>query len=179
MHSNQRERFERLLDAETYACAWGYARRLTAQDGGCRQDAEDLLQEALAQAWRGLAGLREEPRFKPWLLAIIRRRYLTRRKRAKPVQPLDGNSALAMPEDNPELCELLDALACLPAAPRELLSLFYLHGLSIAEVALVAGASAAVVNMRLARAREKLRQTFAQQRGKSDRRAEVAERGAQ
>jgi RNA polymerase sigma-70 factor (ECF subfamily) len=160
VHSNQRERFEQLLDSECYACAWGYARRLSEQGGGTRHDAEDLLQEALAHAWRGLPGLRDAGRFKPWLFAIIRRRYLTRRSRQRPLQALDELPALPGPEADPLQRELLEALARLPEAPRELLSLFYLHGLSMQETAEVLGLAPGAVHMRLARARERLRHEF-------------------
>jgi RNA polymerase sigma-70 factor (ECF subfamily) len=156
MTEDPQERFERLVTGEAYACAWGYARRLTELDGGARQDAEDLLQEALAQAWRGLAGLRDEPRFKAWLLAIVRRRHLTRRRRRRP-EPLEAAPPWPAPAVDPQVQAMLEALARLPEGPRELLSLFYLHGLTMSETARVLGIAPRVVHMRLARARAALR----------------------
>jgi RNA polymerase sigma-70 factor (ECF subfamily) len=161
MTEDPQRRFERLLQGEAYACAWGYARRLTEFAGGARQDAEDLLQEALVQAWRGLAGLRDEARFKAWLLAIVRRRHLTRRQTRRPAQPLDETLPLPAPTVDPQVRDILEALSRLPQGPRELLSLFYLHGLTMSETAQVLGIAPRSVHMRLARAREALRRETA------------------
>jgi RNA polymerase sigma-70 factor (ECF subfamily) len=153
-----RERFERLVSREVYACAWGYARRLAESRGAGRQDAEDLLQEALVRAWRGLSGLRDEAKFKGWLLAIIRRLHLTQRRLAAPAtQPLDSLRTLAAPSLQPEQRATLEALQRLPPGPSELLSLFYLHGLTMQETAQVLGLAPGGIHMRLARARAQLR----------------------
>lgn len=160
MQADQNERFERLLASEVYACAWGYARRLTLQAGGGRQDAEDLLQDALGLAWRALPGLRDELRFKAWLLAIIRRRHLSTRKSKRIEQPLDDLAPLPAPDADPQARDLLEALGRMPQGPRELLSLFYLHGLSMQETAQVLGLRPGAIHMRLARAREDLRRAL-------------------
>jgi RNA polymerase sigma factor (sigma-70 family) len=164
MSEDPRMRFERLLEGTVYACAWGYARRLCEQAGGTRHDAEDLLQEALGYAWRGLPALRDEGSFKPWLLAIVRRRFLARRMRlAREREALaTALPTTSIPSDaDPAMAEVLEALTRLPEGPRELLSLFYLHGLSMSETAQVLELAPRAVHMRLARARKLLRATLA------------------
>jgi RNA polymerase sigma-70 factor (ECF subfamily) len=47
---------------------------------GRREDAEDVAQEAFVLAWRKLAGFRGDATFRTWLLAIVWRRALDRRR---------------------------------------------------------------------------------------------------
>jgi RNA polymerase sigma-70 factor, ECF subfamily len=151
-------RFERLYDGTAHARAWGYARRLVLEDGGSAADAEDLLQEALALAWRALPSLRDEGAFVGWLLAIVRRRYLTRRPRLRRERgQLVDVPELPAGEGDPRAQAALEALHRLPAGPRELLSLFYLHGLTAEETARALGLAPRAVRMRLLRARRLLR----------------------
>lgn len=159
----RRERFEQLLTDEAYSLAWRYSCRLcTAGAVVLREDAEDLLQESLAHAYRHLHQLREPASFKGWLLSIIRTQLINRRRAAR-------GSWLSV-EDLPELAdgaatsagdplagEMLAALTQLPVAQRELLSLFYIEGLSLKETGQVLRIAPRVVRQRLLRAREALR----------------------
>ena len=45
-----------------------------------RQDAEDVAQEAFVLAWRKLSGFRGEASFRTWLLAIVWRKAIDRRR---------------------------------------------------------------------------------------------------
>jgi len=47
---------------------------------GRREDAEDAAQEAFVQAWRNLEGFRGEAAFRTWLLTIVWRKALDRRR---------------------------------------------------------------------------------------------------
>jgi len=47
---------------------------------GRREDAEDAAQEAFIQAWRNLPGFRGDAAFRTWLLTIVWRKALDRRK---------------------------------------------------------------------------------------------------
>lgn len=167
-----RTQFEAALSEEVYSAAWRYAWRLAAAGrGGCRQDAEDLLQEALTQAWRQFGQLRERGQFKAWLLSILRTRFLNRLRTARRRPLVDGEppTELAGPDGpvDPQQLEAQAALAQLPAGERELLSLFYLEGLSLEETGLAAGLSAKVVRQRLYRARQSLRRVWEQMAGRN------------
>lgn len=158
-----RERFEELLTDQAYQAAWRHAYRLaTGTSGGTREDAEDLLQEALAQAYRSLPQLRDPSRFTAWLVSIVRTRFLDWRRRclASGVNlELDAErcaeEATAIADPLGELVQ--EALLLLPAAQREIISLFYLDGLSLIETGQVLRIAPRAIRQRLHRARQALR----------------------
>lgn len=164
-----RTQFEAALSDEVYSSAWRYAWRLAAAGrGGCHQDAEDLLQEALTQAWRQFGQLRDAGQFKAWLLAIVRTRYLNRLRTARRRPQADGElpadlASPQQPEASDQELAARAALAMLPAAERELLELFYLEQLSLEETGLALGVSARVVRQRLYRARQSMRRILERQ----------------
>lgn len=157
----QRTQFEAALTDEVYGAAWRYAWRLAASGrGGCREEAEDLLQEALTHAWRQFGQLRDTLQFKAWLLSIVRTRYLNRLRTARRRPQVAGEPAAdlaAQEPPGPEVQAAHAALQLLPAAERELLQLFYLEGLSLAETGVATGLDARVVRQRLYRARQSMR----------------------
>jgi RNA polymerase sigma-70 factor (ECF subfamily) len=154
----EQEQFDRALTQQAYARAWQYACRLCAT----REDSEDLLQDALVRAYRGFGRLRHPERFSAWLISIVRNCYLSRRAsdqrtdKASYWQWQVQAAALTNPLSEP----LAAALAQLPAAQREILSLFYLDGLTLDETGWVLGLSPQVVGQRLYRARKALRRVL-------------------
>jgi RNA polymerase sigma-70 factor (ECF subfamily) len=155
----QQARFERLLSPAVYEAAWRYASRLSAN----REDAEDLLQEALTRAFRKLHTLRDEAKFRSWLLCIMRHQFIRRRRRPS-LATCQYELPVAAAGDNPapgtEL--MVAALNQLPREQAEVLVLFYLEGFTIRETARVLGISPAAARQRLYRARGALRGRFQQ-----------------
>jgi RNA polymerase sigma-70 factor (ECF subfamily) len=157
---DRRAQFEALLDETAYEAAWRFAYRLAS----AREDAEDLLQEALAHAYCRLDQLRDPGRFRAWLFSILRSKYLRRLEQGRRlrVTPLAGTfndegpaaTGLGGVEASPELQA---ALAALPAAWREVLLLHYLDGLSLAEVGQALAIGPRAAKQRLYRARNALR----------------------
>ena len=152
---SEQEQFEQLLTPGVHRRAWRYACRLKST----REDAEDLLQDALVRAYRGLHRLRHTERFGAWLISIIRNCHLSRRHRHHQqnsdsywLQLVKSSSV-----ENPLSESIAEALTKLPAAQREILSLFYLDGLSLEETGWVLGVAPQVVGQRLYRARRALR----------------------
>ena len=139
---------------------WRYLRRLIGDD----QDAADTLQEAWLRILRGLPGLRDPARLRPWLFGIARRALMDRLRRgyADPIVDASAAAELAAPEPNPELAEdldtLQDELASMPLVEREVLVLFYLQELPLGQVAEVLGVPVGTVKSRLFRARNLLRE---------------------
>lgn len=154
------ERFTRLISEPVYQSAWRYALRLCAN----REDAEDLLQESLAHAYAKLDQLKSEDTIRGWLLSIIRSKFLRHRQRARARQGQADMElqeyALAGPTDwaADPLSELMSvALDRLPESQREILILFYIEGLNIAETGQVLAIAPQAVKQRLFRARAALR----------------------
>jgi RNA polymerase sigma-70 factor (ECF subfamily) len=171
------------------AALQGVARRLTRNDA----DAEDLVAETVARAWRALDTLEREPAFRAWIFRILHNTYVSelRRAGARPrTEPLaeadadgDEQAAFSLFEQmhqpfllwfgNPEQ-EFLDkllredlerALASLPEHHRVVVILSDLEELSYAEIAQVLAVPVGTVRSRLARARGTLQKLLWQQAG--------------
>jgi RNA polymerase sigma factor (sigma-70 family) len=130
-----------------------HARRLT----DTAEAAQDVTQEAWVAVARGLGGLRDDRAFLPWALAIVTRaaaRDLKGRVRERAALAEHARD-LAQPDTPPP--DLRAAIARLPPAQRVTLALFYLDGLSVAEVATALSIPPGTVKTRLMHARNTLR----------------------
>lgn len=143
-----------------------YARRVT----GDPDRAAELAQEIWLRAIRGIGRLRDGRRLRGWLFGIAHRSFMDMLRRHYGAPPMvdlrdDAIEAVAAEEDG-ALHEDLDALehhlARLPPVEREVLTLFYLDELSIAELAEALAIPPGTVKSRLFRAKRLLRQNFEQ-----------------
>ena len=139
--------------------------RLCAQLTDNSDDAEDLAQETLLEAWRHLHTLREPTAYIAWLNGIARNVCLRwhRRQRQAPVQ-LDPDWSetdafdLEFQLERDELAALLDrALALLPPQTRAVLIQKYIEESPQIEIAARLGISEGAVAMRLQRGKLALR----------------------
>ena len=150
----RQKRFEAALDTQSYEAAWRYARRLMDR----REDAEDLLQTALVQAFRRHDQLRDPDRFKGWLLSIVRTQFLSwRRSQLSRPRVQDVLPVTCATEPDPLAEQLAEVMVQLPEPQREILSLFYLDGLNLEETGQVLDVEPQAVRQRLYRARQALR----------------------
>jgi RNA polymerase sigma-70 factor (ECF subfamily) len=137
---------------------WHYIRRMTGQNA----EAPDILQDVWLRAIRGLPRLRDGSRLRGWLFGIARRALMDRlrRKYATPqAEPLEDDVPFVPdPVDRESDAVALDAaLDAMPLAEREVLTLFYLRDLSLAELAETLSVPVGTVKSRLFRARQMLR----------------------
>jgi RNA polymerase sigma-70 factor (ECF subfamily) len=154
----------------------GVARRLTRNDA----DAEDLVAETVARAWKALASLESNAAFRAWIFRILHNTFISERRRAgaRPqCESMDSDdldeadSAFSIFEQmhqpfllwfsNPEQ-EFLDrllredlerALATLPEHHRVVVILADLEEFNYREIAATLGIPVGTVRSRLARAR--------------------------
>jgi len=155
--------FEYVLTPAIMDVAWRYCCRLCKT----REDAEDLLQESLAHGLARFGQLRDLSRFKSWLMSIVRTQFLMQRRRNTAEKftiydrEQDIGCSLADLAASAEADPLADIVAVsmsrLAAEQREILSLFYLDGLSLEESGRVLGISTGAVRSRLYRARGAMR----------------------
>jgi RNA polymerase sigma-70 factor (ECF subfamily) len=147
------------LVARWHLPLWKYARRLT----GSEEAADDAVQDVWLRILRGLPGLREPARLRPWIFGIARRVLMDRLRAQYAALPLadvdvaglaEQDDSGATPEDIDQLHEALEAL---PLLEREVLVLFYLDELSLAELADVLAIPLGTAKSRLFRARRILR----------------------
>lgn len=136
---------------------------------GSRADAEDVAQETLLRAWRGIPGFRGRSTFSTWLYRIAvneANRSLARRTR-RPATPIDEPGlqvAAASSEEPPIRAErselrnaLRRALGELPYDQRAAIVLRDVEGLSTARAADIVGIGEAAFKSRLHQARLKIR----------------------
>jgi RNA polymerase sigma-70 factor (ECF subfamily) len=131
--------------------------------------ADDVLQNALLSIHRGRATYRAERPFGPWMRAIVRNsiidHFRERKRRGDRESDFEladwpDESPRATAESEPLAPELRDALAALPEAQREAVTLIQVEGLSVAEAALRAGVSAGALKVRAHRGYRALRKTL-------------------
>lgn len=157
-------RFITLVDDNLFNQLWRQAVRLTR----CREDAEDLLQETLAAAFQKLHQLRNQDKLRPWLMAILRRRFFNHvREVRRRLRGLEEMQLIPVAEEKDADSEMATvALGLLPPDQHWLLTMYYIEELSTAEISTVLGIATANVRQRLHRARmaleEKLRIVMAE-----------------
>lgn len=121
-------------------------------------EAEDAVQEALLRAWESITSIRDPRRFKAWLAGILYRVCQNRRRRFFH----EGRSIAFLPRSLPDpsdvAAEVVQEALALPTEYRDVLVLFYLEGMIIAELAETIGITEANVKVRLHRARRLLRE---------------------
>lgn len=157
--NQRREDFEQVVraySADLYRFAYWLCRD--------RHAAEDLVQEACLRAWRSWLELRELAQVKAWLMTIVRNEYLrslTRKRNETNLDDMDETQLPSIPSFEAGL-ETAQVVALLPETYREPFLLQVLGGFSCAEIAGMLGTSEGAVMTRLTRARQALRQQFAE-----------------
>ena len=131
---------------------------------GDAEAARDVVQEAWAEIFRGLDGLRADGAFLPWALRIVSRRVArtiaARQRDRRLAAGFAAEADVAVPEAGPGAVDgarVRAALDALPSGQRAAVALFYLEDMSVAEVAVALDVPAGTVKTRLMHARDRLR----------------------
>jgi RNA polymerase sigma-70 factor, ECF subfamily len=126
-----------------------------------RQEAEDIVQEALLRGWRAYPQLRAHGAAKSWLFSIVRNEYLRAMERnSRQPETLEGIDPADDRAANLGL-EMRDALMSLPVSYAEPLALQVLGGFTCAEIAAMLGTTEGATMTRLTRARQALKRLVA------------------
>lgn len=150
--------FAVLVDRHAPVCL-RYATRML----GNRDDAEDVLQEALVRAYRALGSYDASRDFRTWLLSIVANRCRTAlgaRARRDRFIAIDAPERVAIEEtetSSDDLNAVQWALGQLEPKHREAFLLKHVEGLSYEEMAGVTGAGVSALKMRVRRACERMR----------------------
>lgn len=127
------------------------------------QTAEDLAQETLLDAWKGLPDFAFRSSFRTWMFAIAHRKTVDHRRRRRDIPTAEEHFAdLAAPEPPPaeavEQSTLVDALRVelghMPSTSRAAWWLREVEGLSLAEISRVLQISVGSVRGHLQRSRK-------------------------
>jgi RNA polymerase sigma-70 factor (ECF subfamily) len=133
--------------------------------------AEEVAQDIFLDAYKAMPRFRQQASVRTWLFAIARKKCLqVRRNRDRRgrirqdkqeiiAQSVHRDPPAITGEDQEAMLHLVNqSLGQLPDAERELLTMRYDTGLSVADIAQIRGLSMATVRRRLARALEALRE---------------------
>jgi RNA polymerase sigma-70 factor (ECF subfamily) len=137
-----------------------------------RGRAEEMAQEALIRAWRGLGQWRRESSFSTWLFSVAANVYRTELKRIPSVNlPLDKVAEPSSPFMHDAKLDgaardqaIRRAVYALPDKYREPLILYYFHEMDLSAAAATMGLPEGTMKARLSRGRDLLRQRFPQLR---------------
>lgn len=125
-------------------------------------EADDLVQEALAKAWKSRASYQPDTSLKSWVFTIIRNQFYSDKRRSWRQSSLDPETAertliaVTNPMGGLELDEVRRALASLPEDQREALILVGVAGLPYDEVSAICGCAEGTIKSRVSRARQRL-----------------------
>lgn len=133
----------------------------------CEEDAEELTQDIFMKAFRQLSSFNEDSSFSTWLYRIATNTAISAtRKRKHDTIHLDDTAYSNIPDEvlddaldddgEEQLQRLSDAIEKLNADERALITLYYMNGMPIAEVASIMKLTESNVKIRLYRTRKKL-----------------------
>lgn len=155
--AGEREALAELYE-KTHRALYGFALSILKNS----HDAEDVLQDAYVQVWRGAAGYRGQGKPMAWLLTITRNLSVSRLREAGRTQPLTPEEWERQPyrsdavtaEDRMALAALMTALG---DEERQIITLHVLSGLKHREIGDLLGLPLPTVLSKYHRALKKLR----------------------
>ena len=127
---------------------------------GNKGDADDLAQDALVKAYLSLAGYQDKGKFRPWLFKIAYNTFLNHKASCRTMESIDEARTLiggTEADSSFEHQDLYLALRTLPPKERSAITLYYMNGYSIKEIATITDTSQDAVKQQLSRGRDKLK----------------------
>ena len=142
-------RIEKLL----YRIAWSYL--------GNNADVEDAVQDALIKAWEKRNSLRDLKQFRPWMSRILTNQCkdLLRKRKKWNFYPLEDAAAQEAASPEPD-APVLEAVKKLKPEQGLLITLYYVDGYSVRELADALGIPESTVKTRMRSARRQLGRTL-------------------
>ena len=133
---------------------------LLALCAGNMADADDIAQDSLVQAYLAIDRYKDSGQFKSWLFRIAYNRFLNHVAFRKPCSSMEEASGMMASESADSVFthqQLYMALSTLPPKERSAITLYYLSGYSVKDIAAITESSEDAVKKQMSRGREKLK----------------------
>ena len=125
-------------------------------------DCADAIQEAIVKAFSKLDTLKKDAYAKTWLMRILLNECYSVMRKEKRVVSLEDYRQEEKAEEQKDYSDLYEAIYRLPEEMRLSVTLYYLEGYSVREIATMMKTTESAVKNRLARARQRLRNELAE-----------------
>lgn len=128
---------------------------------GNKGDADDLAQDALVKAYLSCAGYQDKGMFRSWIFKIAYNTFLNHKASLRSTESIDEARTLVCSTSTDSSFEHQDlylALRTLPPKERSAITLFYLNGYNIKEIAKITETSEDAVKKQLSRGRGRLKE---------------------
>ena len=130
---------------------------------GNKSDADDVAQDTLVKAYLSSAGYQNKKYFHSWLFRIAYNTFLNHRASCRTMETLDDARTFVSTNTADKGFDhqnLYLALSILPPKERSAITLYYLNGYDIKEIATITEASVDAVKKQLSRGRDKLKEVL-------------------
>lgn len=121
----------------------------------------DAIQEAIVKAFSGIQTLRKDSYAKTWLVRIVINECYAILRREKRLVPIDDFVENEMAQEQADYSELYEAISRLPEEIRLTVTLYYMEGYSVREIADLLKTTESAIKNRLMRARTKIKRDLA------------------
>ena len=123
-------------------------------------DCADAIQEAIVKAFSKLHTLKEDTYAKTWLVKIVMNECYAIMRKEKRIISLDDYQMEEQAAEQEDYAELYEAIFKLPEPVKLCVTLYYLEGYSVKEVAQILDVTESAVKNRLLKARAVLKESL-------------------
>ncbi|MCI6064457.1 MAG: sigma-70 family RNA polymerase sigma factor [Roseburia inulinivorans] len=123
-------------------------------------DCADAIQEAIVKAFSKLHTLKEDTYAKTWLVKIVMNECYAIMRKEKRIISLDDYQMEDQEAEQEDYSELYEAIFKLPEPVKLCVTLYYLEGYSVKEVAQILDVTESAVKNRLLKAQAVLKESF-------------------